>query len=242
MKSKAGRKRVTLELGGNAPCIVDADADVAYAADRITVGAFYQSGQSCISVQRVIAHERIYDALKAALVERAVKLKAGDPRNEETFLGPLITEQDAVRVETWINEAVAGGARLLCGGRRERSVISAAYLEDVAPTMRVSCQEVFGPVAVLERFSDFKGAVAAANASEFGLQAGVFTKNLDHAWYAYNELEYGGVVINDIPSFRVDSMAYGGVKASGFGREGVRFAMADMTEPRLLVLSRVGRL
>ncbi|GMU83103.1 MAG: aldehyde dehydrogenase [Planctomycetota bacterium] len=242
MKSKAGRKRVTLELGGNAPCIVDADADVAYAADRITVGAFYQSGQSCISVQRVIAHERVYDALKAALVERALKLKAGDPRNEETFLGPLITEQDAVRVETWINEAVAGGAKLLCGGRRERSVISAAYLEDVAPTMRVSCQEVFGPVAVLERFSDFKAAVAAANASEFGLQAGVFTKNLDHAWYAYNELEYGGVVINDIPSFRVDSMAYGGVKASGFGREGVRFAMADMTEPRLLVLSKVGRL
>lgn len=242
MKSHAGKKRVTLELGGNAPCIVDADADLAYAADRITIGAFYQSGQSCISVQRVIAHDQVYDRLKAALVERATRLVAGDPADERTFLGPLITAEDAVRVEEWIREATAGGAKLLCGGRRTGSVIDATYLENVDPRMRVSCQEVFGPVAVLERFSDFKAAVAAANASQFGLQAGIFTKNLDHAWYAYNELEYGGVVINDIPSFRVDSMAYGGVKDSGFGREGVRYAMQDMTEPKVLVLARIGRL
>lgn len=242
MKSRAGRKRVTLELGGNAPCIVDRDADLERAAERITIGAFYQSGQSCISVQRVIIHDDVYEQLKARLVEQAGRLKAGDPLEEDTFLGPLITEQDARRVEQWVREAVAGGAKLLCGGRRDGSLVEATYLEGVDPGMKVSCREIFGPVAVLERFADFKDAVAAANATDFGLQAGVFTNNLDHAWYAYNELEYGGVVVNDMPSMRVDSMPYGGIKQSGFGREGVRFAMADMTELKLLVLAKVGRL
>lgn len=240
MKSIAGRKRVTLELGGNAPCIVDADADLDYAADRITVGAFYQSGQSCISVQRVIAHRSVYEALRARLIERAARLKMGDPLDEQTFLGPLISEEDARRVESWVNEAVAAGARVLCGGRRRGALYEATYVENVRPEQKLSCREVFGPVATLEPFDDFKRAVAMANAGDYGLQAGVFTKNLDHAWYAFRELEFGGVVINDMPSMRVDSMPYGGVKASGFGREGVRYAMQEMTEPRLLVLNRAG--
>jgi acyl-CoA reductase-like NAD-dependent aldehyde dehydrogenase len=242
MKGKAGKKRVTLELGGNAPCIVDRDADLDYAADRITIGAFYQSGQSCISVQRVLAHQEVYEPLKARLVERAGKLKAGDPQQEDTFLGPLISEEEARRVEQWVKDAVKGGAKPLCGGGRSGSVIEATYLENADADMKVSCQEVFGPVAVLERFGEFKDAIRRANASDFGLQAGVFTKNLDHAWYAYNELEYGGVVINDMPSIRVDSMPYGGIKDSGFGREGVRFSMADMSEPKMLLLSKLGRL
>ncbi len=242
MKGHAGKKKVTLELGGNAPCIVDRDADLDHAADRITIGAFYQSGQSCISVQRVLAHQEIYAPLRNRLVDRARKLKAGNPADEDTFLGPLITEDEARRVEQWVQEAVAAGATLLCGGGRRGSVVEATYLEHVDRQQKVSCQEVFGPVAVLESFSTFKEAVARANASDFGLQAGVFTRNLDHAWYAYNELEYGGVVVNDMPSMRVDSMPYGGIKDSGFGREGVRFAMEDMTELKLLVFSKVGRI
>lgn len=242
MKSRAGKKKVTLELGGNAPCIVDRDADLDDAAERITLGAFYQSGQSCISVQRVIIHCDAYEALKEKLVARAKVLKAGNPADEETFLGPLISEEDAQRVERWVNEAAAAGARLLCGGKRRGSLYEATYLEGVDPGQKVSCREVFGPVAVLEPFDSFKEAVRKANASDYGLQAGVFTKNVDHAWYAYNELEYGGVVLNDMPSMRIDSMPYGGIKDSGLGREGVRFAMREMMEPKLLVLSRLGRL
>jgi len=242
MKSRAGRKKVTLELGGNAPCIVDRDADLERAAERITLGTFAQSGQSCISVQRVLIHETIYEPLRERLLARAAALRLGDPRDERTALGPLITEDDARRVESWVGQARAAGATVLCGGKRHGAMYEATWLEGVDPAQPISCQEAFGPVGVLEPFSDFADAVARANATEFGLQAGVFTKNLDHAWYAYNELEYGGVILNDIPSFRVDSMPYGGVKQSGFGREGVRFAMQDMTEPRLLVLSRVGEL
>ncbi len=242
MKSEAGKKRVTLELGGNAPCIVDRDADLDRAADRLTTGAFYQSGQSCISVQRVIAHRDVYEPLRDRLVERAGSLKAGDPLDEDTFLGPLITEDDAKRIETWVNEASAAGARVLCGGRRSGALYAATWLENVPRDQKVSCAEVFGPVAVLERFDDFKQAVDRANDTRFGLQAGVFSRNIDHIWYAYNELQYAGVVVNDMPSMRVDAMPYGGIKDSGFGREGVRFAMEEMTERKLLVLSHVGRL
>lgn len=242
IKARCGRKKVTLELGGNAPCIVDRDADLETAAERITLGAFYQSGQSCISVQRVIAHRDVYDPLKRMLVERAKRLKMGDPADDATFLGPLISEDDAQRVETWVNEAVKTGAKLLCGGKRHGASYEATWLENADPRQKVSCQEVFGPVATLQPFDDFKEAVAAANDSQFGLQAGVFTRALDHAWYAFNELEYGGVVINDMPSMRVDSMPYGGVKHSGVGREGVRYAMQEMTELRLMVLNRPGAL
>jgi len=242
LKSRAGRKRVTLELGGNAACIVDRDVDLDYAADRITMGTFYQSGQSCISVQRVLAHQAIYAELQARLVARATKLKAGDPLDEDTFLGPLITEADAVRVEQWVNEAVTAGARVLCGGHRRGTFYEATYLENVDPRQAVSCREVFGPVATLQPFESFEEAVRVTNDSVYGLQCGVFTGNLAHAFYAYDELEVGGVVINDVPSFRVDSMPYGGVKNSGFGREGVRYAIEEMTEPKLLVLNRPGQL
>jgi len=238
LRERAGRKRVTLELGGNAACIVDRRVDLDYAAERITVGAFYQSGQSCVSVQRVLIHRDIYDELVGRLVERARRLKLGDPLEEDTFLGPLITEDDARRVENWIQEALAAGARLLCGG----ACVEATYLADVDPRQKVSCVEVFGPVATVQPFERFEDAVRIANDSEYGLQCGVFTPNLNHAFYAYEHLEVGGVIINDVPSLRVDNMPYGGVKASGLGREGVRYAIEEMTERKVLVLNRAGRL
>lgn len=243
LKSRAGHKKVALELGSNAACIVDADAgDLERIAERITFGAFYQSGQSCISVQRVLVHRGAYGALREKLVAKARALKAGDPLAEDTFLGPLISEEDAVRVESWVNEAVRSGAKLLVGGKRNGAFYEATYLEDVDPRQSVECVEVFGPVATLAPFDDFRDAVARANDSDYGLQAGVFTRNLDHAFYAYNELDVGGVVINDVPSMRVDNMPYGGVKNSGLGREGVRFAIEEMSEIKLLVLNRAGRL
>ncbi len=242
LKARAGKKKVVLELGGNAACIVDEGVDLEHAAERIIFGAFYQSGQSCISVQRIIAHAEVYEKLKQLLRERTAKLKAGDPLDEETFLGPIISEHDAKRVEQWVNEAVAGGARLICGGKRNGVFYDATLLENVGPHKRVTCQEIFGPVATMQPFTDFRDAVRIANDSVYGLQAGVFTNNLDHAFYAFNELEVGGVVINDVPSFRVDHMPYGGVKNSGLGREGVRFAMEEMTEIRLMVMNRAGRL
>jgi acyl-CoA reductase-like NAD-dependent aldehyde dehydrogenase len=242
LKSRAGKKKVVLELGGNAAGIVDQDADVEYAADRIILGAFYQSGQSCISVQRIIAHEGIYEHLKQALVDRIAKLKAGDPLEDDTFLGPMISLKDAERVEQWVSQALDGGAKLVCGGKRNGVFYEATLLENVEPHMKVYCDEVFAPLVSLESFVTFKGAIETVNDSLYGLQAGIFTKNIDHAFYAFNELDVGGVVINDIPSVRVDSMPYGGVKDSGLGREGIRFAMEDMTEIRLLLLNKVGRL
>ena len=242
LKARAGKKKVVLELGGNAACIVDEDIDVEFAADRIAVGAFYQSGQSCISVQRILAHERIYDHLKQLLVTRVATFKAGDPMEEDTFLGPMISENEAQRIEQWVGEAVEGGAKIICGGKRHGVFYDATLLENVEPHMKVSCVEAFGPIATLQPFVDFKEAIRIVNDSVYGLQAGIFTKNLDHAWYAFNELEVGGVVVGDVPSFRVDSMPYGGVKDSGLGREGIRFAMEDMTEIRLLVLNRPGAL
>lgn len=240
LKARAGKKRVCLELGGNAACIVDRDADLDHAAERLTIGAFYQSGQSCISVQRVLAHREVYAALRERLAARAETLKMGDPLEEDTFLGPLISEDDARRVEQWVDEARAAGATLLCGGRRQGSHYAATWLENVDPRCNVSCREVFGPVATLAAFDDFREAVREANASDFGLQCGVFTRDINHVWHAWRELDVGGVVINDSSSFRVDSMPYGGVKDSGQGREGVRFAMEEMSEIRLLVLAKPG--
>jgi acyl-CoA reductase-like NAD-dependent aldehyde dehydrogenase len=242
LKAKAGRKKVVLELGGNAACIVEPDADLSRAADRIAFGAFYQSGQSCISVQRVLIHESKYDEMAALIVERAEAFKAGDPLEETTSLGPIISEKEAARIETWIDEAVAHGARVLTGGKRKGLFVQATVLENVDPKEKVSAEEVFGPVVVLASYKTFKEACDRVNDSVFGLQAGIFTHNLDNAFYAWNELEVGGVVIGDIPSLRIDSMPYGGVKESGLGREGIRFAMEDMTEIRLMVLSKVGRL
>lgn len=241
LKAKAGKKKIVLELGGNAACIVDRDADPDHAVARIILGAFYQSGQSCISVQRVMIHESIYEAFKTKLATAAGALKSGDPMDEETFLGPLITEDDAIRIESWVNEAVDHGARIVCGGKRNGTFYDATFVENVPTDLPLSCREAFAPVATLEPFSSFRKACDAVNASRYGLQAGVFTNNLDAAFYAFNELQVGGVIINDVPSIRVDSMPYGGVKDSGLGREGIRYAIEDMTEIRLMVLNRIGR-
>jgi acyl-CoA reductase-like NAD-dependent aldehyde dehydrogenase len=240
LKAKAGKKRVLLELGGNAGCIVDENSDLDHAADRITFGAFYQSGQSCISVQRVYVHASCYDEMVDRLVSRAEQLEMGDPLDEGTALGPLITEDDAVRVAQWIDEAVDHGAKVLCGGKRDGALVAATWLENVDRTSAVSAKEVFGPVATVEPFERFEEACERVNDSVYGLQAGVFTRDIHRAFYAWNELEVGGVVVGDIPSMRVDSMPYGGVKESGLGREGIRFSMEEMSEIRLLVLNQMG--
>jgi acyl-CoA reductase-like NAD-dependent aldehyde dehydrogenase len=236
LKARAGKKPVVLELGGNAAVIVDADADLEDAAERIVFGAFYQSGQSCIGVQRILVHESVYDRLREKLVAKTSVLRMGDPRDEETFIGPMISLAEAERLHGWIESAVARGARLLCGGKREGSMLEATLLEGVPKDEAVVCQEAFGPVAVLSRFEEFEEALAAVNDSVFGLQAGVFTRDLYKMQRAWDVLEVGGVVIGDVPSWRVDHMPYGGVKESGLGREGVRFAMEDMSEIRLLVI------
>jgi acyl-CoA reductase-like NAD-dependent aldehyde dehydrogenase len=238
LRKRAGRKKVVLELGGNAACIVDGDqcGELDYVVERLVFGGFYQSGQSCISVQRVLVHEGVYEELKARLVARVRGLRAGDPRDEGTFLGPMIDEAAAERLHGWIERAVARGARVLAGGGRSGAMLEATVLEGVPRDEPVSCEEAFGPVVVLEKYRDFDEALGVVNDSPYGLQAGVFTHDLAKAMRAWDDLEVGGVVVGDVPSFRVDSMPYGGVKASGTGREGVRYAMEDMTELRLLVL------
>ena len=236
LKAKAGKKKVVLELGGNAACVVDADADLKDVVDRLVIGAFYQSGQSCIGVQRIIVHESIYDTLRDQLVEASKKLIAGDPKNEDTFVGPMISEREAERLDSWIQSAVEAGATVLCGGNRDGAMLEATLLENVPKDQKVCTEEAFGPVAVLDRFSDFDDALAQVNDSEFGLQAGLFVKDIYKIQKAWDKLDVGGVVIGDVPSWRVDNMPYGGVKDSGLGREGVRFAMEDMSEIRNLVI------
>ena len=238
LKARAGKKKVVLELGGNAAVVIMPDADLDDAADRTVFGAFYQSGQSCIGVQRILVHDAVYDAYNAKLVERTAKLIAGNPSDEATFIGPMIDVKEAARLADWIAEAVAGGARLLCGGQRDGAMLAATLLEDVPKSAKLNTEEAFGPVAVFQRFSSFDEALAIVNDSKFGLQAGIFTRDLFEALKAWDRLEVGGVVINDVPSYRVDNMPYGGVKDSGLGREGIRFAMEDMTEIRNLVIRR----
>jgi acyl-CoA reductase-like NAD-dependent aldehyde dehydrogenase len=236
LKAKAGKKPVVLELGGNAACIVDADTDLEDAIARIIFGAYYQSGQSCISVQRIIVHQSIYAEFKEKYVAKVKALVHGDPLDRDTFIGPMISEGEAKRLEGWIENAVKAGGKLLCGGKRDGAMLSAAILEDVPRECEVNADEAFGPVSVLSSFSDFDDALARVNDSQFGLQAGVFTRDIYKAHKAWNELDVGGVVIGDVPSWRVDNMPYGGVKESGLGREGIRYAIADMTEIRLMVL------
>ena len=236
LKARAGKKPVILELGGNAAVIVDEDADLDDAVERITFGAFYQSGQSCIGVQRILIHDAIYDELKTRLVEKTAGLKMGDPKDEDTFIGPVISEGEATRLENWVNEAVDAGATLLVGGKRDGAMLEATLLENAPKGTNIVEEEAFGPVAVISRFSDFDDALNTVNESKFGLQAGIFTRDLYKAQKAWDELEVGGVVIGDVPSWRVDNMPYGGVKDSGLGREGIRWAINDMTEERLLVI------
>ncbi len=238
LKARAGKKKVVLELGGNAAVVIMPDADLDDAADRTVFGAFYQSGQSCIGVQRILVHDDVYDAFKARLVERTAKLIAGNPSDENTFIGPMIDVKEAARLDDWIKEAVAGGAKLLCGGQRDGAMLAATLLEDVPRRAKLNTEEAFGPVAFFIRFKTFDEALHIVNDSKFGLQAGIFTRDLFQMLKAWDVLDVGGVVINDVPSYRVDNMPYGGVKDSGLGREGVRFAMEDMTEIRNLVIRR----
>jgi acyl-CoA reductase-like NAD-dependent aldehyde dehydrogenase len=235
LKAKAGKKKVTLELGGNAACIVDADANIDDAVQRLVFGAFYQSGQSCISVQRILIHASIYETVKAKLVAATQKLVMGNPQDETTFIGPMISAKEAERLHTWITEAVDQGASLLCGGQREGAMLAATLLENVPESTHLYREEAFGPAAILSSFTDFDDALAQVNNSRFGLQAGIFTRDLYKAHKAWDTLEVGGVVIGDVPSWRVDHMPYGGVKDSGLGREGIRYAIEDMTEIRPFV-------
>ena len=238
LKAKAGKKKVTLELGGNAACIVDADpgADIDHVVSRLVFGGYYQSGQSCISVQRILVHRDHYDEVRDRLAAAVGRLRAGDPRDEDTFVGPMIDEDAARRVESWIGSATDGGAKLLAGGERTGNMLSAALLEGVPREAELYRKEAFGPVACIEPFDDFDAAIDSVNDSDFGLQAGVFTGRLAHAMRAWDRIDAGGVIVGDVPSFRVDNMPYGGVRDSGLGREGVRYAIEDMTEQRLLVI------
>ncbi|MCK6558043.1 aldehyde dehydrogenase family protein [candidate division KSB1 bacterium] len=238
LKRRAGKKKVVLELGGNAAVIIDADADLADAVKRVIFGAFYQSGQSCIGVQRIIIHERVYADFREQLVAATQALKMGDPKEEDTFIGPMISAQEAARLESWINAAVKRGARLLCGGRRDGAMLEATLLENVPKDEKICSLEAFGPVAVLSSFRDFEQALNEVNDSSFGLQAGIFTRDIYKAYQAWDKLEVGGVLIGEVPSWRVDHMPYGGVKESGIGREGIRFAMEDMTEIRMMILRK----
>ncbi|MDT4897890.1 MAG: hypothetical protein QOH25_2967 [Acidobacteriota bacterium] len=236
LRERAARKMVTLELGGNAPVIVDETADVAYSVERSALAAFNYAGQVCISAQRILLHERIADEWTARFVERARHLRTGDPLDEKTELSVMINEEAARRAESWIAEAVNAGARLLCGGTRRGALLEATVLTDVHNEMRICSEEVFAPVATIQTFSDFADALSEANNTRYGLQAGVFTRDMGRAFQSAEALEFGGVMINDAPAFRVDNMPYGGVKLSGAGREGVRYAMEEMTEPRMIVI------
>ena len=237
-KARAGRKKVPLELGGNAACLVDADPGRPLDAlvERLVFGAYYQSGQSCISVQRIYAHRAVYPKLVKRLAAAVGKLKMGDPRDEKVFIGPMIDEDAARRVDSWVRAALKSGARQLAGGKRKDNMLPASLLENVPHDADLYRKEAFGPVACIEAFDDFDDAIARVNDSDFGLQAGVFTADLAHAMRAWDRIEAGGVIVGDVPSFRVDNMPYGGVKQSGLGREGVSYAIEDMTEPRLLVI------
>ena len=236
LKAKAGKKPVVLELGGNAACVVDEDADIEDAIDRVIVGAYYQSGQSCISVQRLLVHSKIYDEFKSRYVEKVKALVSGDPSNEDTFIGPMISEGEAERLHDWIEEAKEKGATILCGGTRDGAMLEATVMENVPKDCDASAEEAFGPLSILVPFDDYDEALEEVNNSRYGLQAGVFTRDIYKAHKAWDVLDVGGVVIGDVPSWRVDNMPYGGVKDSGLGREGIRYAIEDMSETRLMVI------
>src|SRR5712675_1619165 len=237
IKRRAGKKKVVLELGGNAAVIVHSDADLAYAAERCVTGGFAYAGQTCISVQRILVEHSVYGKFTDLLVEGGKKLKSGDPMDEATDVGPVIRESDAIRTVTWIEEAVRAGARLLCGGGRKNLVVEPTVLTGTKPEMKVNCQEIFGPVVTVEPYNDFDEALRKVNHSAYGLQAGLFTRDAKLLFQAYEELEVGGLIAGDVPSFRIDHMPYGGVKDSGLGREGLRYAIEEMTEPKLLVMN-----
>jgi acyl-CoA reductase-like NAD-dependent aldehyde dehydrogenase len=237
LKRKAGKKHLTLELGGNAGVIVHRDADVEFAAGRCTAGGFSYAGQSCIAVQRILVERSVHERFLAAFLPRVQKLKLGDPLEEATDVGPMIRESDAARAVEWVEEAVHAGAQLLVGGKRKGTLMEPSVLTGTRPEMRVNCLEVFAPVVTVEPYDDFAEAVRRVNDSSFGLQAGLFTRDAKLLFSAYEELKVGGLVVGDVPTFRIDHMPYGGTKDSGLGREGLRYAIEEMTERKLLVVN-----
>jgi len=235
LKAKAGKKRVLLELGGNAGVIIHSDGDLAYATERCAVAGFAHAGQSCISVQRILVHRPVFDSFLTGFVERTRKLVVGDPLDEKTDVGPVIRESDAIRAVEWIDEAVKGGAKVLCGGKRRGTLVEPTVLTGTTQKMRVNCAEMFAPVKTIEAYDNFDEALQRINNTQYGLQAGVFTRNAGLMFRAYEELEVGGVIVGDVPTFRIDNMPYGGTKDSGMGREGLRYAIKEFTEQKLLV-------
>jgi acyl-CoA reductase-like NAD-dependent aldehyde dehydrogenase len=237
LKGRAGRKRVTLELGGNAGVIIHHDADLNYASERVAWGGFSYAGQSCISVQRVYTHTAVYEAFLDVFLPRVKALKVGNPLDESTDVGPLIDRGAAERVEAWVNEAKQNGAEVLTGGNRDGNLWQPTVLASLQPSLRVSCQEVFAPLVGLYRYSDVRQAIEAVDDSDFGLQAGLFTQDLNVVKNAFDNIEVGGLMVNDVSTFRIDHMPYGGVKQSGAGREGLRYAIEEMTEMKLLTFN-----
>jgi len=236
LKELAFHKKVALELGGNAGVIVHSDVDITTAVDSIAKAGFLYAGQSCISAQRVFIHQSIYNEVVEGLIKKTESFIIGDPLDENTDIGSMISEDEAKRVESWLAEAVSEGAKVLTGGKREGSVYRPTILENTRAGMKVNCLEVFAPVITVTPYEDFEEAVKAVDNSKYGLQAGVFTKDIDRIRYAFENIEVGGVIIGDVPTYRIDHMPYGGVKESGNAREGVRYAIDEMTEPRLIIL------
>ncbi len=237
IKEKCGKKKVTLELGSNSGIVVEDDADLELAVSRCLIGAFAYAGQVCISLQRIYVNKKIYDRFVKEFVKRAKKLKVGDPLDPNTDVNPMIDEGEAKRVEEWVKEAVSEGAKVACGGKRKGRIFYPTVITNVKPDMKVSCLEVFAPVVVIDSYKTFEEGIEKLNDSIYGLQAGIFTKDVNKAMYAYKKLHVGGVMINDIPTFRVDQMPYGGIKNSGMGREGLKYAMEEMTEIKLVVFN-----
>ncbi|HWE34254.1 MAG TPA: aldehyde dehydrogenase family protein [Solirubrobacteraceae bacterium] len=237
LKQRAGNKKVVLELGSNAAAIVDETADIDWAVTRCVYGGFKYAGQLCVSVQRVFVHDSVYDEFVEPFVARTQTLKVGDPLDEGSDVGPMIDLGAARRINAWIDEAAADGASVLLRGATDGTLVEPSILADVPRAAKVWREEAFGPVVSIARFTDISEALDGVNDSRFGLQAGIFTNNLEHAWRAFGELEVGGVIVNDAPTYRIDNMPFGGVKDSGLGREGMRYAIEDMTELRTLVLA-----
>jgi acyl-CoA reductase-like NAD-dependent aldehyde dehydrogenase len=237
IKKNSGKKKVILELGGNAGVIIHSDADLEYAAERCVAGGFGYAGQTCISVQRILVQQSVYGKFTDLFLAGVKTLRTGDPLDESTDVGPVIRESDAQRAIDWIHEAVRGGTRVLCGGNRKGSIVEPTVLTGTKPDMKVNCQEIFGPVVTVEPYGEFDEALRQINSSAYGLQAGIFTRDAKLMFQAFEELEVGGLLAGDVPTFRIDHMPYGGVKDSGIGREGLRYAIEEMTEPKLMVMN-----
>lgn len=237
LKNIAGMKKVTLELGGNAAVVIHKDADITFAAKRCAVGAFSFAGQICISIQRMYVHKDVYDEFAEKFLANVQTLKMGDPMDEKTDIGPMIENSAVARTEEWVKDAVKDGAKVLIGGKSKGAFFEPTVLSNITQSMKVCSEEVFAPVVTLSQYNDFEEAIKSINNSKYGLQAGIFTNAVQNIFHAYNELQVGGVIINDIPTYRIDHMPYGGVKLSGFGREGVKYAIDEMTEIKLLALN-----